>query len=76
MGSIDLVWQTSDGDILIDFKSNQNGPVVLTNPESKEYAGHYGGQICTYREALEAAGETVLKTFLYYHVSGLLVELK
>ena len=76
VGSIDLVWQTSDGDILIDFKSNQNGPVVLTNPESKEYAGHYGGQICTYREALEAAGETVLKTFLYYHVSGLLVELK
>ena len=76
VGNIDMVWQTADGDILIDFKSNQNGPVYLTNPESEHYAGHYGGQISIYREAMEAAGETVLKTFLYYHVSGLLVELK
>ena len=75
VGSIDLVWKTAEGDILIDYKTNPEGASVITNPQSDHFAGHYGGQLSTYREALEAAGETVLKTMLYYPVSGLLVEL-
>ena len=76
VGSIDLVWQTSEGDILIDYKTNPQGVSVVTDPASEHYAGHYGGQLATYREALEAAGENVLKTLVYYPVSGLLVEIE
>ena len=75
VGSIDLVWQTTEGDILIDYKTNPEGASIITNPKSDHFAGRYGGQLNIYREALEAAGENVIKTLLYYPVSGLLVEI-
>ena len=75
VGSIDLVWQTAEGDILIDFKTCPMGANVVTDSDSEHFAGLYGGQLNTYREALEAAGERVLKTLVYYPVSGLLVEI-
>jgi len=74
-GSIDLVWQTSEGDVLIDFKTCPLGYDHILNPESEHYAGWYAGQLDAYTDALQAAGETVLQRFIYYPVSGLLCSL-
>ena len=74
-GSIDLVWQTAEGDILIDFKTCPLGDEYILNSESDHYAGWYAGQLNAYTNALEAAGEKVIKRFIYYPVSGILCEI-
>lgn len=74
-GSIDLVWQTEEGDILIDFKTCPLGHKHILNEESDHYAGWYAGQLDAYTDALEAAGEKVIKRYIYYPVSGLLCEI-
>lgn len=73
VGSIDLVWQVEEGDILVDFKTCPMGPNAVLDSESEHYAGWYAGQLDAYQDALEAAGEKVLKRYIYYPVSGLLV---
>lgn len=75
VGSIDLVWQTEEGDILVDFKTCPIGPDTVLKPDSEHYAGWYAGQLDAYQDALEAAGEKVIKRYIYYPVNGLLVEL-
>ena len=75
VGSIDLVWQTANGDILIDFKTCPMGLQAILDPESDYYAGKYAGQLDAYTNALVAAGEKVIKRYIYYPVSGLLVEI-
>lgn len=74
-GSIDLVWQTSDGDILIDFKTCPLGQKYILDSDSEHYAGWYAGQLDAYTDALEEAGEKVLKRFIYYPVSGMMCEI-
>ena len=74
-GSIDLVWQTDEGDILIDFKTCPLGHKHILNEESDHYAGWYAGQLDAYTDALEAAGEKVIKRYIYYPVSGMLCEI-
>ena len=73
-GSIDLVWQTEEGDILIDFKTCPMGPSAVLNAESDHYAGWYAGQLDAYTDALEVGGEKVLKRYIYYPVSGVIAE--
>ena len=75
VGSIDLVWQTAEGDVLVDFKTAPMGADVLLNPESKHFAGLYAGQLNSYEEALTAAGEKVLARYIYYPVAGLLAQI-
>lgn len=74
-GSIDLVWQTSDGDVLIDFKTCPLGQKYILDSDSDHYAGWYAGQLDAYTDALEEAGEKVLKRFIYYPVSGMMCEI-
>lgn len=74
VGSIDLVWQTGEGDILVDFKTCPMGPAAVLDAESEHYAGWYAGQLDAYEDALTAAGENVIKRYIYYPVSGLLAE--
>ena len=74
VGSIDLVWQTEEGDILVDFKTCPMGPKAVLDAESEHYAGWYAGQLDAYQDALKAAGENVIKRYIYYPVSGLLAE--
>lgn len=74
-GSIDLVWQTAKGDVLIDFKTCPLGQDYILNSESEHYAGWFAGQLDAYTDALEAAGENVIKRFIYYPVSGTLCEI-
>jgi superfamily I DNA/RNA helicase len=75
-GSIDLVWQTAEGDIIIDFKTCPMGQKEILNTDSEHYAGWYAGQLDAYTYALEEAGEKVIKRFIYYPVSGLLAEVE
>ena len=74
-GSIDLVWQTAEGDILIDFKTCPLGHKYILDEDSEHYAGWYAGQLDAYTDALEAASEKVIKRFIYYPVSGMLCEI-
>ena len=74
-GSIDLVWQTPKGDVLVDFKTCPMGPEQIVDENSEHFAGLYAGQLQTYSEALASAGEIVLCRLLYYPVSGLICEL-
>jgi ATP-dependent exoDNAse (exonuclease V) beta subunit len=74
VGSIDCVYQTPHGDVLIDFKTFPQVEAV-TDPTSNHYAGLYAGQMDAYTDALEAAGEKVMKRLIYYPVSGLVVEI-
>lgn len=73
VGSIDYVYRTTEGDVLIDFKTFPQVEAI-TDPTSPHYAGHYAGQLDAYTEALKAAGEKVLRRYIYYPVSSLLVE--
>ncbi len=73
-GSMDLVWHTPSGDVLVDFKTCPMGKDDVTNTESPHYAGIYAGQLDVYADALEAASAAVLSRWIFYPVIGLLVE--
>lgn len=75
VGSIDLVWQTQEGDILVDFKNNPMAAKYILDPDNEHFAGWYAGQLNAYQDALKAVGEKVLQKYIYYPVSGLLVEI-
>ena len=74
-GSIDFVWETADGVVLVDFKSYPGSKEDVVNPEHKHFAGMYAGQFECYERALIAAGKKVLAKVVYYHVLGVGVEL-
>lgn len=75
VGSIDLVWQVQEGNILVDFKNSPMAAKYILDPDNEYFAGWYAGQLDAYQDALEAAGEKVLQKYIYYPVSGLLVEI-
>lgn len=75
-GSMDLLWKSSDGLVIVDYK-NYPGFDDVTNPESPFYAGKYGPQLSAYREAAaRIAGGKVLDVLIYYSVQGRVVRLK
>ena len=73
-GSIDMTVETENGTVLIDFKSCPMGGKVL-DPDNNHYVGHYGGQLSCYAQALRDNGERLIGGYIYYPVSGILVEL-
>ena len=72
-GSIDLVWETDHGCVVVDFKSFPGGRNMIVDPEGEHFAGRYAPQLTAYREVLEAAGIQVLDTLVCYAVQGCLV---
>ena len=74
VGSIDLVWRTADGDVLVDFKTAPVMKALLLDLESNHFAGWYAGQLDAYQDALEAAGEQVIGRYIYFPVAGLIAE--
>ena len=74
-GSIDFVWETSEGCVVVDYKTFSGRKEELTNESSKYYAGKYKGQLECYESALVAAKKKVLAKYLYYPVVGVLVKL-
>ena len=73
-GSMDFVWETEEGCVLIDFKTFPGKKKDLINPESSYYVGKYKGQLECYQNALVAAGKKVLAKLLYYPVVGVVVK--
>ena len=70
-GEIDLVWQTADGSVIVDFKNHQGDIREVIDPKDSAYAGsHYAAQLRAYRNILESAGKKVLATILYYDLQG------
>lgn len=74
-GSIDYIYRTSKGTVLIDFKTFPGKESDIIN-EGKHCAANYSGQFQCYQKALEANDETVIARLVYYPVGGLVVELK
>ena len=75
-GSIDLVWKTEKGCIVIDYKTYPNwNKETVTSPEDKHYAGKYKGQLDCYEKALSLSGENVLAKLIYYPVNGMIVQI-
>lgn len=75
-GSIDFIWETKDGVVLVDFKSYPGSKDDVVNPEHDHYAGIYAGQFLCYERALKEAGKKILAKIVYYHVLGVGVKLK
>ena len=82
-GEMDLIWKLNDKDcILLDYKNfpaqgKKGKDLVLKNDEKNDhYVGHYFPQLREYRAALEAAGMTVMKVFVFYAVLWCLVEVE
>ena len=73
-GSMDLVWETENGYVVLDYK-NYPGYDDVTSKESKFFAGRkYGPQLTDYKKAaaLMPAGKD-LDTLIYYSVQGRLI---
>ena len=74
-GSIDLAWETSEGMVLIDYKTfHGKANFVLDKEHPSVYAGRYKMQLDYYAAALEAAGHKVLAKLIYYPVTGMLIK--
>ena len=69
-GSIDLVWETKEGAVLIDYKTFHGKKNSILDPGDSRYAGLYSGQLSAYRKALEKAGRKVIASFVYYPIAG------
>ena len=75
-GSIDLVWKTDKGCVVIDYKTYPNWrKESVTTKEDKHYAGKYKGQLDCYEHALSLSGENVIAKLIYYPVNGMIVQI-
>ncbi len=76
-GEADLVLETNEGLILIDYKSFPGKKEDILNTSSPFYAGKYSGQLQLYAEMLtHRFNKPVLKKLIYYVVQGILVEVQ
>ena len=73
-GEMDLVWETEDGCVLVDYK-NYPGYDDVMDQESKFYVGKYLPQMKCYREALNVAEKTVREKLVFYAVQGRIIKL-
>lgn len=74
-GYIDLVWETEDGYIVVDYKTCPGAYDLVFTPNSDHYVGRHGDQLDCYQRALEAAdGKKVIARIIYYPVTRYVVE--
>ncbi len=74
-GSMDLVWETKEGCVLVDFKTFPGTETSVTKEDNVHFAGNYKPQFDRYHAALEAAGKQVIAEYVYYPVNGMIVEI-
>ena len=66
VGSIDLVWFTSENEcVLVDFKNLPGATRLVLKPDDKRFLGRYAPQLNAYRSALERGGVTVRESIIY-----------
>ena len=76
-GYIDLIWETEDAYIVVDYKTCPGNYSLVFNPASEHYAGRHGDQLDCYQRALEAEGnKKVVARIIYYPVTQFIVEVK
>lgn len=76
-GSMDFVWKTATGVVLVDFKNLHIGSYKHCLEAGKEhYLGKYKGQFDCYQKALEAHGEKILDRVIYQPITGRVVRIK
>lgn len=73
-GSIDLIWETKDGVVLVDYKSYPGSKADVVNPQHAHYSGIYTGQFKCYERALIESGKKVISKLIFYHTLGVVVE--
>lgn len=74
-GSIDLIWETPEGCVLIDFKTFPGKESDVTSQDGPHSAARYAAQFQLYRNAIEASGHKMLDSYVYYPIAGLLIHL-
>ena len=76
-GEIDLVYRTTEGDVLVDYKTYQGSPVNLTDENSDFHTGKkYGAQIALYEKALKRNGGVIRDRLVCYISLGIIVRMK
>jgi len=76
-GYIDLVWETENAYIVVDYKTCPGNYSLVFSPTSGHYAGSHGDQLDCYQRALEAEGKKkVAARIIYYPVTQFVVEVK
>ncbi len=76
-GESDLVWETKEGIVIVDYKSFPGTKLQLIDPQNKNFAGKYAGQLGTYKEMIEASHpekKKVIEMLLYYSVIGIVLK--
>ena len=74
-GSMDFVWETSEGCVLVDYKTFPGDKEELIDENSEYFVGKYKGQMDCYENALTAGGKKVLAKLLFYPVVGVISEI-
>mgnify|MGYP004442610827 CR=1 FL=1 len=76
VGSIDLVWFTTETDcVLVDFKNLPGAGRSVLDPDDSRYLGHYAPQQKAYREALTRSGLTVRASIIYLSMQKKVISL-
>lgn len=76
-GEIDLVYHTTEGDVLVDYKTYQGSVAHLTDESSDFHTGKkYGGQISLYEEALKRNGSVIRDRLVCYLSLGVIIKMK
>lgn len=76
-GSMDFVWQTANGSILVDFKNLFIGSdKTCLDSNAEHYLGKYKGQFDCYEQVLAAHGESVLDRLIYMPITGRVVKIE
>lgn len=74
-GSMDFVWETASGCVVVDYKTTNANKDALLNKATDIYVGKYKGQLECYEQALNAAEKNVIAKVLYYPVIGVIVKI-
>jgi hypothetical protein len=76
-GYIDLVWETEDAYVVVDYKTCPGNYSLVFDTTSEHYAGRHGDQLDCYQRALEAEGKKKVKArIIFYPVTRFVVEVK
>ena len=76
-GEIDLVYRTTEGDVLVDYKTYQGSVAHLTDESSDFHTGKkYGGQISLYEEALKRNNSVIRDRLVCYLSLVVIIKMK
>ena len=76
-GEVDLLLETTNGYILIDYKSYPGSIDAVLKAETSNYAGKYAGQLNIYQKMIEdITNKKIVNKLIYYTILGKLIKLE